>query len=453
MSLDRNCGVLDESEKLKMARGRSSSVSKCRSAKLEELVGSLSRAYNETVGEALGKHEYNFVLSDPRLPDHPIVYASEGFLRMSGYDRTEVLGRNCRFLQGPGTDRRTVLEIRDAIREERPCQVRILNYTKQGRPFWNLFNMAPIYSRQNGNVIHYVGVQTPIAANLASTVSSQTQVVSGTVKELVEGGSLRAARAIGGDSPLPAETPVNLRLRGGAAAAESEDMNHEDQEDDENDDDSCTVNDVLKEKASLAMRLITCELTQSSRIKGDLAQSRHIGLSESAASGVVCSSLMLSLTRIQQSFVLADPNLLDMPIVYASDLFCELTGYSREEVVGRNCRFLQGAETDPNDVQKIREAIEKEQACTIKILNYRKDKTPFYNYLHVAPVRSSGGKVAFYVGVQLEVTEVDTYMSQEIGMSARAKQLGAVGVVRVAVRSLQGSGLRRTLKRAVKEYK
>nr|AML77641.1 putative LOV domain-containing protein [Encalypta streptocarpa] len=440
MSLDRNTHVSNSSEKLMMARARSSSVNKRRLAKLEELVGSLSRAYNETVGQALERHEYNFVLSDPRLPDHPIVYASEGFLRMSGYDRAEVLGRNCRFLQGPGTDRRTVFEIREAIREERPCQVHILNYTKQGQPFWNLFHMAPIYSRQDGNVIHYVGVQIPIAFDRASGVSSQTQeVVSGTVKELVETGNIRARRTIGGYLPQPVERSVNLRLRGGAAEAEEED-----QKDEESDDEIYLVDNVLKEKAALAMRLVTCELTQSSRIKGDLAQSRP----ERVATGVVCSSLIISLSRIQQSFVLADPNLPDMPIVYASDVFCELTGYSREEVVGHNCRFMQGPETDPKDVQKIREAIEEEQACTVKILNYRKDKTPFYNYLHVAPVRSSGGKVAFYVGVQLDVTEVDTDMAQEIGMSAHAKQLGAVGVVRVAVRSLQGSGLRRTLKRA-----
>lgn len=74
-------------------------MSRRRSAKLEELVESLSSAYNETVGQALERHEYNFVLSDPRLPDHPIVYASDGFLRMCGYDRTEVMGRNCRFLR------------------------------------------------------------------------------------------------------------------------------------------------------------------------------------------------------------------------------------------------------------------------------------------------------------------------------------------------------------------
>lgn len=399
------------------------------SKRLEELVGSLSRAYDESIAQALERHECNFVVTDPRLPDHPIVYASDGFLRMSGYERREVLGRSCRFLQGPGTDRRTVLEIRDAIREERPCQVRVLNYTKQGRAFWNLFYMAPIYSRQDGVVIHYVGVQTPVT----SGVSSRTQqVVAETVKEVVE---------VADSAQSVEEGLVDLRLRGGAADAGDMD----DEEEEHVDEDECTVDEALKEKAAMALRAVTSELTQSSRIKGDLAHSRPVG----GVNGVVCSSLMVSLTRIQQSFVLSDPNLPDMPIVYASDVFCELTGYSREEVVGRNCRFLQGPDTNPEDVRKIRQAIEKEQACTVKILNYRKDKAPFCNYLHVAPVRSCGGKVAFYVGVQLEVNEVDTHTTQDIGMSAHAKQLGAVGVVRVAVRSLQGSGLRRTLNRAL----
>nr|AML76407.1 putative LOV domain-containing protein [Diphyscium foliosum] len=440
MSLEPNIGIPDGSEKLKMAGGKSLRVNRRRSPKLEELVSSLSRAYNETVGQALEQHEYNFVLSDPRLPDHPIVYASEGFLRMSGYDRAEVLGRNCRFLQGRDTDRRTVLEIRDAIREERPCQVRMLNYTKQGRPFWNFFHMAPIYSKQDGSVIHFVGVQTPIVSDLASEAPCQTQLcVSSTVTKLVEG-SITARQEAGGGLPLPIETPVDMRLRGGATEAKEED----EEEDDDNL--TCTVTELIKEKAALAMRLVTCELTHSSRVKGALVQSRQVGLSESAANGVVCSSLMISLTRIQQSFVLADPNLPDMPIVHASEAFCELTGYTREEVVGRNCRFLQGPETNPNDVEKIREAVKGEQCCTVRILNYRKDKKAFWNHLHLAPVRSAGGKVAFYVGVQLDITEADVDLNQETGMSAQAKQLGAVGVVRVAVRSLQGRGLRRTLK-------
>lgn len=161
--------------------GTNSVSEKRKNKKWEELVKSLSRSYNEKVSQALQQHEYNFVMTDPRLPDHPIVYASEGFCKMSGYKRDEVLGRNCRFLQGPDTDRRTVLEIRDAIREERPCQVRILNYTKQGDSFWNLFHLAPVYSGEDGRVIHFVGVQTPIQSNLATT--SAAAVMSDLTKE------------------------------------------------------------------------------------------------------------------------------------------------------------------------------------------------------------------------------------------------------------------------------
>ena len=94
---------------------------------------------------------------------------------MTGYTAEEVLGRNCRFLQGPATDRRTVMEIRDAIREERSCQVSILNYTKQGKAFWNLFHMAPVFSREDGRVVHYLGVQTPINPGLLEE-DSQTFV-------------------------------------------------------------------------------------------------------------------------------------------------------------------------------------------------------------------------------------------------------------------------------------
>lgn len=130
----------------------------------EELAASVRRYYNESLEPSLGQHDFNFVLTDPRLQDNPIVYASEGFCAMTGYAHHEVIGRNCRFLQGPETDRRTVLEIRDAVREERACQVHILNYRKDGNAFWNLFYMAPVYSRKDGSVVHFVGVQTPLSS-------------------------------------------------------------------------------------------------------------------------------------------------------------------------------------------------------------------------------------------------------------------------------------------------
>ena len=76
-------------------------------------------------------------IADARLPDRPLIYVNEGFERVTGYAVAEVLGRNCRFLQGPGTDPAAVAEIRAAVAEQRECVVEILNYQRDGTTSWN----------------------------------------------------------------------------------------------------------------------------------------------------------------------------------------------------------------------------------------------------------------------------------------------------------------------------
>eukprot|EP01033_Poteriospumella_lacustris_P015069 gene15069-10780_t len=105
--------------------------------------------------------QQNFVLSDPSLPDNPIVYASEGFCRMTGYKRSEVVGRNCRFLQGPGTDLAAVDLIRQGIADGRDISVCLLNYKADGKPFWNQFFLAALKDA-DGQVVNYVGVQCEV---------------------------------------------------------------------------------------------------------------------------------------------------------------------------------------------------------------------------------------------------------------------------------------------------
>ena len=116
----------------------------------------------------------------------------------------------------------------------------------------------------------------------------------------------------------------------------------------------------------------------------------------------------LDLTRT--GFVLSDPRLEDHPIVYASGAFLEMTGYSAEEVLGRNCRMLQGPETDPADVDRLRRSIAEHVPVTVEVLNYRKDGTTFFNEVHVAPVRDDSGEVVRNVGVQVDVS---AYRAQE----------------------------------------
>ena len=110
---------------------------------------------------ALLHSQQNFVLSDPSLPDNPIVYCSDGFCKLSGYKRHEILGRNCRFLQGPGTDQNAVDLIRKGVDEGRDISVCLLNYKSDGTPFWNQFFVAALRD-SDGNVINFVGVQCEV---------------------------------------------------------------------------------------------------------------------------------------------------------------------------------------------------------------------------------------------------------------------------------------------------
>jgi PAS domain S-box-containing protein len=106
---------------------------------------------------SLSSGQQNFVLSDPRLPDNPIVFATPGFYKLSGYTQEQVLGRNCRFLQGPGTSPQTVDIIRKAIATGSDCTVCILNYKADGTPFWNQFFVAALRDADNC-IVNYVSV-------------------------------------------------------------------------------------------------------------------------------------------------------------------------------------------------------------------------------------------------------------------------------------------------------
>lgn len=96
----------------------------------------------------------------------------------------------------------------------------------------------------------------------------------------------------------------------------------------------------------------------------------------------------------------------DEPLVYASGGFERLTGYAVDEILGRNCRFLQGDKTDPLTVKNIGDAIERRAHHQVTILNYRKDGTPFWNRLTLAPFSTDGRTVSHYIGVQEDVTEI-----------------------------------------------
>lgn len=114
--------------------------------------------------------------------------------------------------------------------------------------------------------------------------------------------------------------------------------------------------------------------------------------------GVLASSLSRA---TDECFIVSAPNLDDCPIIYASPAFYEVTGYSPSETIGRNCRFLQGAETKRSTISEIRECLEDERVVDTEILNYCKDGTPIRFHLHIEPVISpEDGALMAFVGRQ-----------------------------------------------------
>jgi PAS domain S-box-containing protein len=111
------------------------------------------------------------VVTDPRQPDNPIVFANGAFFDLTQYKEEQVLGRNCRMLQGPDTDRRTVDEVRKAIAEQRPVSVDILNYKADGSTFWNALFLGPVFDAE-GQLLYFFASQMDITERRSSQDAS-----------------------------------------------------------------------------------------------------------------------------------------------------------------------------------------------------------------------------------------------------------------------------------------
>lgn len=125
----------------------------------------------------------------------------------------------------------------------------------------------------------------------------------------------------------------------------------------------------------------------------------------------------IEMTRMPM--ILTDPAQDDNPIVFANNAFLDLTGYDLSDIIGHNCRFLQGAQTDRETVRQLRESIAARQAISIEILNYRRDGTPFWNGVFIGPVYDQHGELLYFFASQLDVSarkeaEATRFQSQKM---------------------------------------
>lgn len=121
---------------------------------------------------------------------------------------------------------------------------------------------------------------------------------------------------------------------------------------------------------------------------------------------IIPSVLTQILDTCVNGITLSDPEQTDNPIVFANGVFCEMTGYELDEIIGRNCRFLHGDDRDQEGLQDIRDALKIHKSTKVLLRNYKKNGQLFYNQLTIQPLRDPEGKVIYYLGAQFDVTEL-----------------------------------------------
>nr|AML77160.1 putative LOV domain-containing protein [Gloriosa superba] len=397
---------------------------------------------SEELRDALSAFQQTFVVSDATKPDYPIMYASAGFFKMTGYLGKEVIGRNCRFLQGAGTDPAEIAKIREALAAGTNYCGRVLNYKKDGTPFWNLLTIAPIKDEM-GNVLKLIGMQVEVSKYTEGSKDTMFRP-NGLPESLIRYDARQKdkARSSVSELVLAVKDPQRFSasthrfvMRKSEDVGEPEALDAHGRRNSENvipgrrtsrsgvRNSMHMINELpelgkKQRKSGLRSFMGLIGIGNTNLVKHELDPMEEDPAMESdderpesfddhirkkeMRKGI---DLATTLERIEKNFVITDPRLPDNPIIFASDTFLELTEYSREEILGRNCRFLQGPETDPATVRKIREAIDNQTEVTVQLINYTKSGKKFWNLFHLQPMRDQKGDVQYFIGVQLDGSE------------------------------------------------
>nr|AML77857.1 putative LOV domain-containing protein [Microcachrys tetragona] len=388
--------------------------------------------------DALSAFQQTFVVADATKPDLPILYASAGFFKMTGYNAKEVIGRNCRFLQGAGTDPKDVSKIREALAEGRSYCGRLLNYKKDGTPFWNLLTIAPIKD-ETGKILKFIGMLVEVSKHTEGDKEKMVRP-NGLPESLIRYDARQKEMAVCSVTELVlavkkphsfSESKNCPTTRKSESALEQ--MHAEEDEKIKNKNAKFAASDRRRSSLRLSDIYEVGKKRRKSGVRSLLSFTGKAPLTENQEPEQAPEAddsetsdderpdsldnlerkreirrgldLATTLERIEKNFVITDPRLPDNPIIFASDSFLELTEYTREEILGKNCRFLQGPETDPATVKQIREGIENQREITVQLINYTKSGKKFWNIFHLQPMRDQKGEVQYFIGVQLDGTQ------------------------------------------------
>ncbi|KAK3012470.1 hypothetical protein RJ639_007981, partial [Escallonia herrerae] len=385
---------------------------------------------SEDLKDALSAFQQTFVVSDATKPDFPILYASAGFFKMTGYTSKE----------GKDTNPEDVAKIRESLQTGLSYCGRLVNYKKDGTPFWNLLTISPIKD-ETGKILKFIGMQVEVSKHtegikenslrpnglpesLIRYDARQKEMAVSSVTELVQAVKRPRALSESANRPFMRKSGGGGNNDGFEAALEKNTVPQRRYSHAGTRTASMQrISELPEKKAKKTSRLSFMGMIKKKRASSEEFDAGMLGAdddddeeeeSEDDARPESLDNkvrqkqmrkgidLATTLERIEKNFVITDPRLPDNPIIFASDSFLELTEYSREEILGRNCRFLQGPETDPATVKKIRNAIDNQTDVTVQLINYTKTGKKFWNLFHLQPMRDQKGEVQYFIGVQLD---------------------------------------------------
>jgi len=348
--------------------------------------------------------------------DGKIEYVNLGFTRLTGYGADDLLGQNPRLLQSGHTARDQYRRLWEAIQGGHEWRGEIQDRKKNGELYWALETITPLRNTQ-GEITHYLAIQEDITEQkqdkeaLAESEERYRQVAEMAGEWLWEQGpegnyiySSGAVWDILGF--MPAEICGKHYL------------------------DLLTVEDREHWTAALSFSSIDSRTPFHRLVNRYRHKDGHEVYTESSGSPIFDEQGKLikwrgvdhditgrkafedalrvrdrAIEAASVGIVIADAQVPGHPNIYVNPALSRITGYSREELLGRNMRLLQGPETDPAEVENIRQAVSGGRGYEVVLKNYRKGGAPFWNELLISPVLDDTGKLTHYIGIQTDVTE------------------------------------------------
>lgn len=368
-------------------------------------------------------HDAILITQAPTAPFNPlsgsqsesprILYVNPAFEQLTGYTTSEVIGQTPQFLMPPGVEYRP----KDALLQGKPVQKEMLLRRKSGEDLWVEMSVRPAPAAPDtSGERHWIGVLRDVTAR------KQAQAQMRLRDRAIESSSCGIAivDAQQAHRPIVYVNPAYEKITGYTADevlgkhpgdvfggntpdSEARQAVHEAMENE------CelhiTRQDARKDGSPMWRELHmspvrdeeTGKVTHFVSVQNDITEQKE------AEEKLILRERAVA--AASNGIVISDARRLDLPIVYCNPAFEKMTGYTKEEAVGRNCRFLQGADNDLVAREEIRYALQNARDCVVILKNYRKNGEVFWNELSISPVRDAQGKLTHFVGVQNDITE------------------------------------------------